>query len=107
MIPCVVGMFEDVCIVDVIVIAVDDIIVDVVVITVDECKSLPIVHKDISTKLMAIIRQLYIKSLLHVFHNVLHVRSTVKAAYGNIQFFFLFKTSYNKKMHHLFWFYQF
>ena len=29
------------------VIAVDDIIVDVVVITVDECKSLPIVHKDI------------------------------------------------------------
>ena len=47
MIPCVAGMFEDVCIVDVVVIAVDDIIVDVVVITVDECKSLPIVHKDI------------------------------------------------------------
>ena len=59
MIPCVAGMFEDACIVDVVVIAVEDIIVDVVVIivddvvvdfdviTVDECKLLPIVHKGI------------------------------------------------------------
>ena len=55
--PCVAGMFEDAFIVDVVVIAVEDIIVDVVVITVDdvvvdvitvdECKLLPIVHKGI------------------------------------------------------------
>ena len=44
-------MFEDACIVDVVVIAVDEIIVNVDVITVDECKLLPIVHKGIELDL--------------------------------------------------------